>query len=120
EGQCGEPRRDDRALWRGCDADVRAVRRAAGPRPVLAGGWRRGHQPVSRTRVSAGDEVQRRSKAASRQASQAAEGAMDAGEVSATAIAEIFRGLTLLLAPFAPFLAQELWGELGHEGAVFR
>ncbi|HWG16449.1 MAG TPA: leucine--tRNA ligase [Acidobacteriaceae bacterium] len=50
----------------------------------------------------------------------AAEGAMDAGEVSATAIAEIFRGLTLLLAPFAPFLAQELWGELGHEGAVFR
>ena len=50
----------------------------------------------------------------------ASEPAMDAGEVSATAIAEIFRGLTLLLTPFAPFLAQELWAELGHEGAVFR
>ncbi len=50
----------------------------------------------------------------------AAEAAMDAGAVSPAATAEIFRGLTLLLAPFAPFLAQELWAELGHEGAVFR
>ncbi|HXE07825.1 MAG TPA: leucine--tRNA ligase [Acidobacteriaceae bacterium] len=50
----------------------------------------------------------------------AAEAAMDSQDVSSAAIAEIFRGLTLLLAPFAPFLAQELWAELGHEGAVFR
>jgi leucyl-tRNA synthetase len=50
----------------------------------------------------------------------AAEVAMDAGEVRAAAIAEVFRGLTLLLAPFAPFLSQELWAELGGEGAVFR
>ena len=50
----------------------------------------------------------------------AAEAALDAGEVSAAATAEIFRGLTLLLAPFAPFLAQELWAELGGKGAVFR
>jgi len=50
----------------------------------------------------------------------AAEAAMDAGEVSSATIAEVFRGLTLLLAPFAPFLAQELWAELGGEGAVFR
>jgi len=50
----------------------------------------------------------------------AAEAAMDAGEVSAGVIAEIFSALTLLLAPFAPFLAQELWTELGHDGAVFR
>ncbi len=50
----------------------------------------------------------------------AAEPAIDAGEVSAAAIAEILRGLTLLLAPFAPFLAQELWAELGHDGAAFR
>ncbi|HWB33112.1 MAG TPA: leucine--tRNA ligase [Acidobacteriaceae bacterium] len=49
-----------------------------------------------------------------------AEAAMDAGEVSPAAMGEIFRGLTLLLAPFAPFLAQELWAELGGEGAVFR
>jgi leucyl-tRNA synthetase len=50
----------------------------------------------------------------------AAEAAMDASEMSPSAVAEIFRGLTLLLAPFAPFLAQELWAALGHEGAVFR
>jgi leucyl-tRNA synthetase len=50
----------------------------------------------------------------------AAEAVIDAGEVSSAAVAEIFRGLTLLLAPFAPFLAQELWAELGGEGAVFR
>ncbi len=28
--------------------------------------------------------------------------------------------LTLLLAPFAPYMAQELWEQLGHEGPVFR
>jgi leucyl-tRNA synthetase len=50
----------------------------------------------------------------------AKEAAMDAGEVSAAAIAEVFRGLTLLLAPMAPFLAAELWEQMGHEGVVFR
>ncbi len=48
------------------------------------------------------------------------EAAMDSGEVSPATQREIFRSLTLMLAPFAPFLAQELWTELGHEGAVFR
>jgi leucyl-tRNA synthetase len=48
------------------------------------------------------------------------EAAMDAGEVSSATIAEVFRGLTLLLAPFAPFLAAELWEEMGGEGVVFR
>ena len=28
--------------------------------------------------------------------------------------------LTLLLGPFAPYLAQELWEELGKSGPVFR
>ncbi|GAA3761113.1 leucine--tRNA ligase [Terriglobus aquaticus] len=50
----------------------------------------------------------------------AAEAAMDSGEVSEATQRELFRSLTLLLAPFAPFLAQELWTELGHEGVVFR
>ena len=50
----------------------------------------------------------------------AAEVAMDSGEVSEATQRELFRSLTLLLAPFAPFLAQELWTELGHEGTVFR
>ncbi len=50
----------------------------------------------------------------------AKEAAMDAGEISDAVIAEVFRGLTLLLAPFAPFLAAELWEQMGHEGVVFR
>ncbi len=50
----------------------------------------------------------------------ASEAAMDSGEISPATQREVFRSLTLLLAPFAPFLAQELWSELGHDGAVFR
>ncbi len=45
----------------------------------------------------------------------AAEAAMDSGEVSAATIAELLRTLTLLLAPFAPFLAAELWEEIGRD-----
>jgi leucyl-tRNA synthetase len=48
------------------------------------------------------------------------EAAMDAGEVSPAVIAEVFRGLILLLAPFAPFFAAEMWEHLGGEGVVFR
>ncbi len=50
----------------------------------------------------------------------AAEPAMDAGEIGATTQRELFRITTLLIAPFAPYLAQELWTALGHEGIVFR
>ena len=50
----------------------------------------------------------------------AAEPLMDEGKISGPAIAEVFRTLTLLLAPFAPFLAAELWEQLGGQGAVFR
>ena len=48
------------------------------------------------------------------------EAAMDAGRVQPAVMAEVFRGLVLLLAPFAPFLAAELWEQMGYEGAVFR
>ena len=48
------------------------------------------------------------------------EAAMDAGEISPGAVAEVFRSLILLLAPFAPFFAAEMWEELGGEGVVFR
>ncbi|MCU1321137.1 MAG: leucyl-tRNA synthetase [Acidobacteriaceae bacterium] len=51
---------------------------------------------------------------------QSSEPAMDSGEVSAAAVSEIFRSLVLMLAPFAPFVSAELWGELGGEGQVFR
>jgi leucyl-tRNA synthetase len=50
---------------------------------------------------------------------QAAEPAMDAGEVSPATIAELLRKLTLMLAPFAPFLAAELWQQMGEGGSVF-
>jgi leucyl-tRNA synthetase len=48
------------------------------------------------------------------------EAAMDAGEISPGAVAEVFRGLILLLAPFAPFFAAEMWEQMGGEGVVFR
>ncbi|HEY6375342.1 MAG TPA: leucine--tRNA ligase [Edaphobacter sp.] len=48
------------------------------------------------------------------------EAAMDAGEVEPQAIAAVVSGLTLLLAPFVPFAAAELWERMGYEGAVFR
>jgi len=50
----------------------------------------------------------------------ASEPQMDSGEVPAAVAAELFRNLTLMLAPFAPFLAAELWETMGGEGAVFR
>ncbi len=46
--------------------------------------------------------------------------AMDSAEISSAAIREVFRSLVLMLAPFAPFLAAELWELIGGEGAVFR
>ena len=48
------------------------------------------------------------------------ETAMDAGKISPLVVAEVFRGLILLLAPFAPFIAAEMWEQLGGEGVVFR
>jgi leucyl-tRNA synthetase len=50
----------------------------------------------------------------------AAEPAMDAGEISAAAVSEVFRNLVLMLAPFAPFFAAEMWEQIGGEGVVFR
>ena len=49
-----------------------------------------------------------------------AEVAIDAGEVSQAATAEILGSLVLLLSPFAPFFAAELWEQIGGEGAVIR
>ena len=42
------------------------------------------------------------------------------GNLSASCVAEVSRSLTLLLAPFAPYTAQELWATLGHSGPPFR
>jgi len=51
---------------------------------------------------------------------QAADAQLAAGEVPAPVIGELLRTLVLLLAPFAPYLAAELWAELGEPGAVLR
>jgi len=50
----------------------------------------------------------------------AADAEMNSGSVSAAVIKDIFTNLTLLLAPFAPFLAAELWEIFGGAGVVFR
>jgi leucyl-tRNA synthetase len=41
-------------------------------------------------------------------------------KIGAAAMAEISENLALMLAPFAPYLAQEIWEEIGREGPVFR
>jgi leucyl-tRNA synthetase len=40
--------------------------------------------------------------------------------LSGAVLAESMEKLALMLGPFAPYLAQELWAELGHSGPVFR
>jgi leucyl-tRNA synthetase len=40
--------------------------------------------------------------------------------ISPAAMPEILEKLSLMLAPFAPYLSQEIWEELGHSGPVFR
>ena len=49
-----------------------------------------------------------------------AEEALSSGAVEPTVVAELLRSLVLLIAPFAPFLAAELWSELGQPGEVLR
>ena len=51
---------------------------------------------------------------------QAADAELASGEVPAPLVREILMSLVLLLAPFAPFLAAELWEELGGEGVILR
>jgi leucyl-tRNA synthetase len=42
------------------------------------------------------------------------------GNISAGVLREVAEKLALMLAPFAPYLSQEIWGEAGHDGPVFR
>ncbi|MGA3372634.1 MAG: leucine--tRNA ligase [Terracidiphilus sp.] len=51
---------------------------------------------------------------------QGADAQLASGEVSAPVVRELLRSLVLLLAPFAPYLAAELWEDLGEEGAILR
>jgi leucyl-tRNA synthetase len=49
---------------------------------------------------------------------QAVDAQLAAGAVEAPVIRDLLRTVVLLLAPFAPYLAAELWEELGEQGAV--
>ncbi len=40
--------------------------------------------------------------------------------ISPAAMAEVLEKIALLLAPFAPYLSQEIWEEIGKDGPVFR
>ena len=51
---------------------------------------------------------------------QPADAQLTAGEIPAPVAYELLRALALLLAPFAPYLAAELWEVLGEEGDVLR
>ncbi|MFZ0745516.1 MAG: leucine--tRNA ligase [Terracidiphilus sp.] len=51
---------------------------------------------------------------------QAADAQLASGEVPAPVIRELLRSLVLMLAPFAPHLAAELWAELGEQTPVLR
>ncbi len=45
---------------------------------------------------------------------------VEESQLSGAALAEILEKLTLLLGPFAPYTAQEVWEELGKSGPVFK
>ncbi len=49
-----------------------------------------------------------------------AESAIASGEVPPAVLGQILPPLVLLLAPMAPYLAAELWQQLGNEGEVLR
>jgi leucyl-tRNA synthetase len=50
----------------------------------------------------------------------AKEAGMDSGDISGAVVQQVFCYLTLLLAPFAPFLAAELWQQAEYGGDPFR
>ena len=50
----------------------------------------------------------------------AAEPEIESGNVPSEVLAQILHSVVLLLAPFAPYLAAELWERLGNEQAILR
>ncbi len=50
----------------------------------------------------------------------ASEEAIGRGAVPTSFLAEVQRSLVLLIAPFAPYLAHELWGMLGEKGSLLK
>jgi leucyl-tRNA synthetase len=50
----------------------------------------------------------------------AAEPQIESGEVSGEVLAQVLNSVVLMLAPFAPYLAAELWEQLGNEQDILR
>jgi leucyl-tRNA synthetase len=50
----------------------------------------------------------------------ASEPQIEAGDVPGDVLAQILNSVVLMLAPFAPYLAAELWEQLGNEQAILR
>jgi leucyl-tRNA synthetase len=51
---------------------------------------------------------------------QSSDTQLESGEVPASVVRELLRSLVLLLAPFAPYLAAELWEALGEKDSILR
>ncbi len=110
--------RDILATARGLTADLAAM---APPERDL---YRKLHESVAKiTRDLEGDFHFNTAVAAIMELMNAIETlpiAADSSPVRRAVYREAIETLVLLLAPFAPHIAEELWRELGHEGSVLR
>lgn len=50
----------------------------------------------------------------------AAESEIETGNVPSAVLGHMLNSLVLMLAPFAPYLAADLWESLGNDGAILR
>ena len=74
-------------------------------------------KPKKKKRV---DEKMNRSEKTRIKRDRAHVNKIDAGNVPAEVLSSILDPIVLMLAPFAPYLAAELWEGLGNDGAVLR
>jgi leucyl-tRNA synthetase len=98
---------------------------AANLHPLLAAVRRRLHQTIRRVSKDFEGRWHFNTSVAAimelvNHANQAVAVAETEGKISIPLLAEVQRNLVLLLAPFAPYLAAELWEMLGEQGSLLR